>query len=177
VSLPVLAEAQNFAYFGERGDWLVAYSRHRDSDTLGQSNFRTFLAHLGGKGPDVAVEQMSSDMVGWVDHLLVRPGSDAERRAVELHEKLADYPVLDEDDLSDLEHEQHLDHEADALRWGFFWSDCSVCEGDMMEAERINCAVCWVGLKPDRNAHIPLVRLDDGTLVHLECEEDDGQDR
>jgi hypothetical protein len=50
-----------------------------------------------------ATERMSHFLCGWVDHLLVRPGSSAEAEALRWREKLESYPVADEEHYSDLE--------------------------------------------------------------------------
>lgn len=110
----------SFAYWGDRPDWLVAYSQHRDSDCLERSNFRSFARELGlmvgeplsdgssrsGDTEDAAIESCSHFLVGWVEYLLVRPGSEAETAADAMLARLDDYPVVDDEDWSNLEHEE-----------------------------------------------------------------------
>jgi hypothetical protein len=55
---------------------------------------------------DVQVERSSHWAVGWIDRLIVRPGSAAAEEAKRLRAKLDDYPVLDEEDWSSLEIEE-----------------------------------------------------------------------
>src|SRR5262245_34183472 len=92
-----------FIYYGERQGWLIAATQAPDwGDTLERSNFRSMLRALGGESDDVALE-FAGGAIGSIDFVLVRPGSPAAVEAQRLTDKLADYPVIDEDDLSDLE--------------------------------------------------------------------------
>lgn len=110
MSLPSLASdfKVSAAYWGERGDWLIALTQTRDSDTLARSNWRTLLAQLGGESDTVAIERASHCMCGWVEYLIVDP-ADAARVALaeEAAEKIEAYPALDEDDWSQLEHDEY----------------------------------------------------------------------
>lgn len=105
-TLPTLqpSAAASFAYWGERAGWRIAASQHRDSDALERSNYRTITSDILPAYPeDAAVESMSHWAVGWVEYLLVRPGSPAADAAQRWSDRLADYPVADEDDYSALE--------------------------------------------------------------------------
>ena len=96
--------AHSFAYWGNRADWLVALGQHRDSDALDRSNWRTIVPPILAAHPDdAAVESMTNWAVGWIEYLLVRPGTDAAVEAQRWADKLADYPVADEDDYGNLE--------------------------------------------------------------------------
>lgn len=89
------------------GRWL---SRHRDSDVLGVSNWVTIQNDMVDRFPD-DVEVMGSShwAVGWCDELFVRVRDDegnftpAFEAYYEWYEKLASYPVADEDDLCERE--------------------------------------------------------------------------
>lgn len=105
------AHRRDACYFGDRGDWLIAYSVHRDSDVLERSNFRSMERMLDEVDSvslrnDVDVERSSHWAVGWVDYLVVRPNTPTADEAEHLLAKLADYPVLDEDDYCSLEYEE-----------------------------------------------------------------------
>jgi len=103
------------AYFGERLHWLVAATVHRDSDCLERSNFRSFLKLLGGEGEQVAIERASHWAVGWLDYLIIDPeATELVTKAEEALAGLENYPVLDEEDFSELERE-----EADQI-----WKNC-----------------------------------------------------
>lgn len=103
-------------------DWLVLdIMRHRDSDCLTESNYHVALERLGGETYDTVDEtgdvrtvEFSHWAVGWIEHILIRPNTLAHETALELEAKLANYPVLDEDDLSQREYD-------DAR---FVWKQC-----------------------------------------------------
>jgi hypothetical protein len=114
------------AYWGERPDWLVCATLNRDSSVLARSNYRCFIKLLGGKGTEgakgsteisenVAIEEASHWACGWLQYLIINPAC---KELIELaeaaHERLHNYPVLDDDDFSALETE-----EANQI-----WRDC-----------------------------------------------------
>jgi len=91
----------------DQQNWLVApCGRNRDSDALTESNFRCCLKALGGESDTVEVHRFGHWACGWLEIIIVQPGSDAERIANEIESSLADYPVLDDMDFSELENEQ-----------------------------------------------------------------------
>jgi hypothetical protein len=123
-----------YSYFGERPDWLVAREVTRDADVIDRSNFRVMERLLvEGHPRDAAVERASHWGSGWTDKIIVRPGSQAATLAGRLREQLTDYPILSDDDLSELEMEDHFEHLEDAKRYGPWVNDCMVCEGDAQE--------------------------------------------
>jgi hypothetical protein len=100
-------------YFG--ASWPNHYSagvgQSRDSDCLEQSNFTVMLAELGGESDVVTVVRESHWLVGWVEWIAIEadgtPESDkALKTADRLKARLADYPILDEDDLCEREIEE-----------------------------------------------------------------------
>lgn len=84
----------------DQQDWLVLLGRNRDSDHLTNSNFECALEQLGGEGEDVEVHRFGHWAVGWLEIIIVRPGTEAERIAEEIERGLENYPVLDEEDYS-----------------------------------------------------------------------------
>lgn len=108
------------AYWGKKSDWLVVAIKHRDSDCLTRSNFRCLVAmlagkeskHAGAKGStelndSVAIEEASHWAVGWVQYLILDPNAKELVALVENQlEKLEGYPVVNEDDFSELETEE-----------------------------------------------------------------------
>jgi hypothetical protein len=98
----------NFAYYGDRQHFGIAFTRHRDSDALERSNFRVAVAAMpqGDKNETWAIERASHFLAGWVEYLLVEPNSAAWTIAEELQARLEDYPVLDENDYGELEAEE-----------------------------------------------------------------------
>jgi hypothetical protein len=108
-------------------DWLVLDISHtRDSDCLQKSNYHVALKKLGGatyfpnsiidgeEQGDVADIEFNHWACGWVGHIFVRPNTPAHETALALEDKLKNYLVLDENDLSQREYD-----EAD-----FVWKQC-----------------------------------------------------
>jgi hypothetical protein len=100
------SKPENFADFGEvnRAEYFVAYGRHRDSNTLVESNWRVMLERLGGESDTVIILRDSHWAVGWVEAIYIHE-SDITRQqlAEEMLTDLDDYSILDESDLSELE--------------------------------------------------------------------------
>jgi hypothetical protein len=86
--------------------WFVLVTRNRDSDCLTESNFRSALKALGGESETVEVHRFGHWACGWWEALCVKEGSEQFTIAQDIAEKLEDYPVVDEDDWSELEHEE-----------------------------------------------------------------------
>lgn len=145
-------------YFGYDpvGHILVA-SQHRDSDALTRSNYRVAVRRLLKAA---GLEQFPSDAdedesvpvydwrashwaVGWVEYLMVRPDAPEAVRAEAqaIADALADYPVLDEDDWSELEY-------AEAAA---YWASCSVRH----RAELIRESGSTASLFAARRAELP----------------------
>jgi hypothetical protein len=117
-TLPAISGQPNFAYYGEHADWRICISVHRDSDTLAASNFaamRRALEAAGEENADWTIEHCGHFLVGWINHLTVRPGSACESGALAALARLDDYPVLDEDDWSARESDAILDTLADCI--------------------------------------------------------------
>ena len=101
----------------------VIYTHHRDSGLLDQSNASVMSKALGpfteGDDPDVVFESHHHWAVGHIAGFSVRVYRDGEiteafRRYHELAERMADYPVLDEEDYSRREYEATVENIADA---------------------------------------------------------------
>jgi hypothetical protein len=100
--------------------WLVWYTSSRDSDLLEQSNERAINERLrpfaGGDDPDVVFERHSSSLVGYLDGFSMRVYrrdgtiTDAFREFCRIKERLANYPVLDEQDYGERQYEATLDN-------------------------------------------------------------------
>ena len=111
----------NFADFGEvnRREYYVALGRHRDSDTLTESNWRVLLKMLGGESETVLIIRDSHWAVGWVEAIYIHESDTARCEIADRQlQRLEDYPVLDEEDWS-------------ALQWDLaceYWQRASVRE-------------------------------------------------
>ena len=87
-------------------DWLVApVTRNRDSDVLEESNWAVVLSDLGGEGDNVQIHRFGHWACGWFEIVLVRAGSPEAKSAEEWEAALEHYPIADENDLSEREHE------------------------------------------------------------------------
>jgi hypothetical protein len=92
----------------DRQDWLVLpCSRTRDSEALDRANFDAALESLGGWSDTVETHRFGHWGPGWFGLILVKPGTEAERIAREIESALADYPVLDDERLSEYERDDH----------------------------------------------------------------------
>lgn len=85
-------------------DYFTFLGRHRDSDMITESNYEAALIALGGESETVVINRCSHWAVGWVESIMIHE-SDAKALAIadDLAAQLADYPVLDESDLSERE--------------------------------------------------------------------------
>lgn len=99
-------------YVGESWpEYYVFLNQTRDSDCLTQSNFRVALKRLGGESETVLVIRESHCLCGWVEWIAIhKDDENAIKLAEEMQEKIENYPVLDEDDLCELELEAANDH-------------------------------------------------------------------
>lgn len=114
------AQLTDFRYRGEVDlgrTWAITFSVNRNSDLLGQSNYKTIKEDLEERFPrDVSDEHFSHWVVGWVDHLLVRmldkkgKVTKAGIAALEWRDRLERYPVADDEDYSDREFEATLEN-------------------------------------------------------------------
>lgn len=93
------------------GDVVVVAGRNRDSDILEESNFEATLERLGGESKNVEVHRFGHWGCGWFELITVNPKATAKLRiAYEIKAALESYPVLDESDFCEREHEQSLDY-------------------------------------------------------------------
>ncbi|HVX12170.1 MAG TPA: hypothetical protein VHC22_13395 [Pirellulales bacterium] len=104
-------------------DWTIVYTHHRDSGLLDQSNASAIEEALEpfteGDDPDVVAERHNHWAVGWIDGFSIgvfRRGriTKAFKTYHELVERMADYPVLDDEDYSRREYEATLENIADS---------------------------------------------------------------
>lgn len=90
------------------GDLVVVahIGQSRDSEILAQSNFSCALDQLGGESDNVQVHRFGHWGCGWFEIITVNPHSKKHLKlAYKISEALEDYPVLDESDYSEREHE------------------------------------------------------------------------
>ena len=99
------------SYFGATWEgYYVFIGQNRDSDCLGRSNFRSALEAIGGESETeegVQVVREGHWACGWIEWIAIPFGpSKAIAIANEIAEGLEGYPVVNEDDLTELETEE-----------------------------------------------------------------------
>jgi hypothetical protein len=127
--METIGSQSGFMYWGESEGWGIAATQHRDSEPLERSNFAVIRDDLQSRDPEnVTVESARSDFVGWVEFLLVKPGSEAWRIAEDWRSRLADYPVADDDHFSETEETESVESIAEFLRSEFAWHEIDYAE-------------------------------------------------
>jgi hypothetical protein len=101
--------------------YLMGPGIHRDSDAWEKSNFDNALEMLGGEGsgevqdpdnpdeplPAVVVEHSGHFAVGWVENILVHQDADDKVAILQdIMDRLEEYPLLNEDDVSSREYDE-----------------------------------------------------------------------
>jgi hypothetical protein len=104
-------------------DWAIFYTSHRDSGLLDQSNSavieKAMEPFTEDDDPDVVNESHNHWAVGHIDGFSVRVFRNGEVTQAfetyhELSERMAEYPVLDEDDYSQREFEATVENLTDS---------------------------------------------------------------
>jgi hypothetical protein len=98
--------------------------QHRSSEALARSNYRVVLADLRERfGDAVADVRFGHWAVGWVEEIIFDAGREDVAAAVqEWRDALADYPVADESDFSELEEEEN--HPGDGSCYSDYPESC-----------------------------------------------------
>lgn len=97
----------------DRENWLVGPCSHnRDSDYGTEANWKAFLQimwearEVNAEESDYEEHRFGHWANGWFEIVLIRPGSRAETKALEVEKRLENYPILDEDLYSSMEDEE-----------------------------------------------------------------------
>lgn len=101
-----LDSLSNYAGQTDFGQLYCLVAQNRDSDCLSRSNFRSALKALGGESEDVEIHRFNHWACGWWEALAVKQGTEAFAKAERIEAALENYPVVDEDDFSNLESEE-----------------------------------------------------------------------
>ena len=130
--LPTIGSRNGLFYYGDREGWYVVAGQNASGDALEESNFRVMARALGidnvgnpYDGPngqnadDTAAIESYGGAAGHGQWLLVRPGSPAEDAAREMLARMEDYPVLDDEDYSELEYQNAHYGVSEELRWRY----------------------------------------------------------
>lgn len=105
----------NFAGNTDHAHDYLVMTQTRDSDCLERSNFKCAYDELRGVSKDdVYIVRHGHWACGWIEHIMVKPNTKCQDVAEEIMCALADYPVLNDNDLCELEME-----DADII-----WRDC-----------------------------------------------------
>lgn len=113
------ARFTSFAWFDapeDRANWTIHYTHNRDSGLLDQSNASVIAETLQPFDNDVRSADANHWACGWVDGFAVRVYradgtiTEAANALFQIVAALADYPVLDEDDLSHREFDAALEN-------------------------------------------------------------------
>lgn len=106
-------------------DWAILYTHNRDSGLLDQSNadaiHKALEPFTDGDDPNAVAERHHHWACGWIDGFAIRVFRDGQiteafKAYHDTAERLADYPVLDEEDYSRREYDATLENIADAAR-------------------------------------------------------------
>lgn len=91
--------------------WLCGPSYNRDSHVFDQSNFDTALERLGGEQAGIVeVRDVNHWACGWFKQIMVKADNEkAVDELISIYNDLDAYPLLDEDDASEREHDQFCD--------------------------------------------------------------------
>jgi len=86
----------------DRQDWLVLpCEQNRDSEPLSRSNFDVLLNDFGGESETVEVHRFGHWACGWFEIIIVHPS--LKEKVEDWERALEDYPVADDEDLSEKE--------------------------------------------------------------------------
>tara|TARA_B100000745_G_scaffold271852_1_gene199463 strand:+ start:781 stop:1314 length:534 start_codon:yes stop_codon:yes gene_type:complete len=98
-----------------QSDWeILPVALSRDSGLVDTSNWDTAVGDLKElDGFDI--HRFNHWACGWYEIIIVRPGSEAYTRALELVESLENYPLLDEEDHNNREYEATIENIGSAL--------------------------------------------------------------
>ena len=84
--------------------WIMPVKRSRDGSALDESNFRCMLRELGGESEHVEVHRFGHFACGWYEILLINDeNEELFKKAINIACALTNYPVVDEEDFSELE--------------------------------------------------------------------------
>lgn len=90
----------------DQGDWIVLpVILTRDADPLSESNFYTALKIMGEESDTVEVKGFNHWGCGYFDIIIAHPSRASEVQSI--HDSLDSYPVLDESDYSERDHEEN----------------------------------------------------------------------
>ena len=108
------------AFLDDQQNWpVLPVGRTRDSDPLDNSNFETALELLGGERNNIVeVHRFGHWGPGWFEIIIINPKAGKTLKIAESIERsLEDYPILDEQDFYEREHEEANEIWANCYNW------------------------------------------------------------
>jgi hypothetical protein len=135
---------------------MATFGRHRDSEPLDRANFKAAKDIFEAAGIGTTILSFGHWAVGWSESLFVPATMKATAILAELQNRLASYPVLDEEALSE---EEELDggycqncgqtghHAGEDSRCGSEYERCKDCgllldDYERREGEAVSCYDC-----------------------------------
>lgn len=92
----------------DQQNWIVVpVRRNRDSGPLDESSFAAALEILGGESETCEVHRFGHWACGWFEIVIVSPERAAE--VEDLESSLENYPVLNDEDFSQREHDDYIE--------------------------------------------------------------------
>lgn len=95
-------------YYGDHPNWFQVIGQSRDSRLLEQSNYHCILKALKKISEDDVIEERASHWAcGYIDEIIVNPkNKELVKCAEEILNALENYPIIDEDNFSELKYEE-----------------------------------------------------------------------
>ena len=110
--------SSNFMGQTEFNNFYTLITQNRDSNTVTRSNFISALEVLGGESENVVIHRFGHWACGWWKLIAVKKGTKEFKKAEQIESDLADYPVVNEEHLCELEFNEASD----------YWASCSIQE-------------------------------------------------
>ena len=110
--------SSNYMGQTEFNNFYTLITQNRDSNTVTRSNFISALEVLGGESENVEIHRFGHWACGWWELIAVKKGTKEFKKAEKIESDLADYPVVNEEHLSELEFNEASD----------YWASCSIQE-------------------------------------------------
>ena len=113
-----LDSLSNYMGSTDFGDFYGLLTQNRDSNVVTRSNFISALELLGGESENVEVHRFGHWACGWWESIAVKKGTKEFKEAEKIENDLMDYPVVNEEHLSELEMKEAFD----------YWENASISE-------------------------------------------------
>lgn len=141
--MQAIGKSPYLMYYGEHEDWLVASATNESGDvydSVKRSNHRVMIAALNVIDPDGEAHTVETygGAFGRGEWLLVAPGSECEREVIAMLARIEGYPVLNDDDWTELESEDQYETAVFALQ-----SDSPYCLSESEARAAAQYVIQW----------------------------------